>query len=152
MSATPAAVADAIRQHFAVESRVEDRVVTVPLARDQWPAFARFARETLGCLYLNFLSAIDWKDEGLEVICRVENLATGVTVMMRTKLGAGGLHCPTVVDVWKGADWMERECFDMFGVTFDGHPDLRRLLLGDNWLGGPPLRKDFVDTGHAPYR
>ncbi|MBI2205943.1 MAG: NADH-quinone oxidoreductase subunit C [Candidatus Rokubacteria bacterium] len=152
MSLAPAAAADLIRQTFGIEPRVEDRLVTVPLAREQWPDFGRFARETLGCLYLNFLSAIDWKAEGIEVICRVENLATGVAVMMRTKLGAGELRCPTLVDVWAGANWMEREAFDMFGLTFDGHPDLRRLLLGDNWELGPPLRKDFVDSGHVPYR
>jgi NADH-quinone oxidoreductase subunit C len=152
VSVTPAAVVDLVREKFGAESRADDRVVTVPLPREQWQPFGRFARETLGCLYFDFLSAIDWKDEGLEVICRVENLATGVAVMMRTRLGPGETRCPTLADVWKGANWMEREAYDMFGIAFEGHPDLRRLLLGDNWLLGPPLRKDFVDSGHTPYR
>ena len=152
MSVTPSDALASIRDRFGVEPSVEGRVVTVPVPPEQWQGLGRFARETLGCLYLNFVSAIDWKEEGLEVLARVENLERGLTVMMRTRLGAGESHCPSLVPVWKGADWMERECFDMFGVVFDGHPDLRRLLLAEDWVGGPPLRKDFVDNGYPPYR
>ena len=153
MSVTSSAAVATIRERFGVEPVVDGRLVTVALGREQWQPFARFARESLGCLYLNFLSAVDWKEEGLEVICRVENLEpNGVVAMMRTRLGPGESHCPTVVPVWKGADWMERECFDMFGVVFDGHPDLRRILLGQDWPSGHPLRKDFVDAEYLPYR
>ena len=148
---TPGAAASQIRERFGVEPAIEDRVVTVPLTRERWQEFGRYARETLGCLYLNWLSAIDWKEEGFEVVCRVDNIETGLGVMMRVRLGAGELHCPTLVSVWKGANWMEREGYDMFGVVFDGHPDLRRILLADDWVGHP-LRKDYVDTGYAPYR
>lgn len=152
MSVTPSDAVTSIRERFGVESTIDDRVVTVAVTRDQWQALGRHAREAFGCLYMNFVSAIDWKDDGLEVIARVENLERGLTVMMRTRLGAGETHCPTLVPVWKGANWMERELFDMFGLVFDGHPDLRRLLLTDEWTAGPPLRKDFVDHGFPPYR
>jgi len=75
-----------------------------------------------------------------------------MAVTMRTRLEPGATHCPTVTGVFRGADWMERECYDMFGVVFDGHPDLRRILLGQDWEGHP-LRKDYaVDTPQAPYR
>jgi NADH-quinone oxidoreductase subunit C len=71
---------------------------------------------------------------------------------MRTKLPAGETHCPSLTSLYRGADWMERECYDMFGVVFDGHPDLRRILTSDDWEGYP-LRKDYaVDTPHEPYR
>ena len=82
---------------------------------------------------------------------------TGIAVEHLTKyygttLAVDDTHCPSVTDVWRGADWMERECYDMFGVIFDGHPDLRRILLPQDWEGHP-LRKDYaVDTPHAPYR
>ena len=108
MSVTSSDAVALIRDRFGVVPTVDGRVVTVARPRDRWQAVAQFAREDLGCLYMNFLSAIDWKEEGLEVICRVEHLERGLTVMMRTKLGAGESHCPTVVPVWKGANWMER--------------------------------------------
>ncbi len=141
-----------VREEFGVEPTVEGALVTVTLPAERWQAAARAAKERLGCLYFSWLSAVDWKAEGLEVVCRVENLETGLALMLRTRLGAGVSRCPTLTGVWRGADWMERECYDMFGVVFDGHPDLRRILLGDDWEGHP-LRKDYaVDTPHAPYR
>ena len=62
---------------------------------------------------------------------------------MRVKIGlADGTAAPTVSGIWGTADWLERECFDMFGIVFEGHPDLRRILLPDGWEGYP-LRKDY---------
>jgi NADH-quinone oxidoreductase subunit C len=54
---------------------------------------------------------------------------------------------PSVWSVYKGADWLERECFDMFGIRFEGHPDLRRLLMWEQYKEGYPLRKDFPLRG-----
>jgi NADH-quinone oxidoreductase subunit C len=153
MKTTSADAAARLRERFGVEASVApDALVTLDVPVDRWAELARVARTDLGCLYFNWLSAIDWKEQGLEVLCRVENLESGLGLMMRTKLGPGNVQCPTLTGVWKGADWMERECFDMFGVTFDGHPDLRRILLGQDWPAGHPLRKDFVDAEYHPYR
>jgi NADH:ubiquinone oxidoreductase subunit C len=114
--------------------------------------FAAFAKSTLGCTYFNWLTAVDWKEQGLEVLARVEDLAAPLVVTMRTRLAPGATGCASLTSVFRGSGWMERECYDMFGVVFDGHPDLRRILLGDDWEGYP-LRKDYaVDTPHAPYR
>jgi NADH-quinone oxidoreductase subunit C len=141
-----------LRERLGVEPLAADTLITVDVAVERWEALGRVARDELGCLYFNWLSAIDWKEQGLEVVCRVENLEAGIALMLRTKLGAGHVHCPTLTGVWKGANWMERECYDMFGVIFDGHPDLRRILLGQDWPAGYPLRKDFVDAEYLPYR
>ena len=139
-----------VRQEFGLEPTVEGQSLTVVLPVDRWQAFARFARETLGCRFFNFLTAIDWKEQGREVVCRVDNLDAPLSALMRTRVSDD--RCPTLTGVWRGADWMERECYDMFGITFDGHPDHRRILLGDDWEGHP-LRKDYaVDTPHTPYR
>ena len=60
----------------------------------------------------------------------------------------GPLEVDSVWDLWKGADWLEREVYDMFGVVFRGHPDLRRILMWDTYAEGYPLRKDFPLRGH----
>jgi len=124
--------------------------VTVDVAR--WHEAAALARRDLGCLFFNFLTAVDWKEQGFEVLCRVERLEAPLVVTLRTRLAAGATRCASLTDLYRGANWMERECYDMFGVVFEGHPDLRRILLGDDWEGHP-LRKDYaVDTPQAPYR
>jgi len=149
---TSDAVTGRIRERFGVEAALADGAVQVSLPRERWQEFGAFAKRELGCVYFSWLTAVDWKEQGFEVLCRVENLDTGLAVLMRTKLGAGEVRCPSLTSLWRGADWMERECYDMFGVVFEGHPDLRRILLSDDWEGYP-LRKDYaVDTPFTPYR
>jgi NADH-quinone oxidoreductase subunit C len=149
---TPADAVTRIREQCGVEPVSEGSLVAVSVPLERWVELARLARQTLGCRYFNWLSAVDGKEQGLEVVCRVENLQTRLALMLRTRLAPGAVHCPSLTGLWRGADWMERECYDMFGIVFDGHPDLRRILLPQDWEGHP-LRKDYaVDTPHAPYR
>ena len=152
MSMTAADASARIRETFGIEAAVEGATVTLAVPRESWTELATFALRELGAHYFNWLSAIDWKESGLEVVCRVENLDAGLVVTLRTRLGPGETRCPSLAGLYRGADWMERECYDMFGVVFEGHPDLRRILLSDDWEGHP-LRKDYaVDTAFAPYR
>jgi NADH-quinone oxidoreductase subunit C len=125
-------------------------VAHVPV--EQWQAVAQFAKDTLGCAFFSFSTVIDWKADGLEVIAWVDNLDTNLAVQLRMKLGPGVTACPSLVPVYRGADWMEREGYDMFGVQFEGHPDPRRILLADDWEGHPLLKSYAVDTPHPPYR
>lgn len=125
-------------------------VAHVPV--EQWEAAARLAKDTLGCTFFSFSTVIDWKGDGLEVIAWVDNLDAHLSVQLRTRLGPGVTACPSLVPVYRGADWMERECYDMFGVTFAGHPDPRRILLADDWEGHPLLKSYAVDTPYPPYR
>jgi NADH-quinone oxidoreductase subunit C len=149
---TTVQAAETIRERCGVDATVDGRLLTVRVAPADWQGTARVMREDLGCRYFNWLSAVDWKEQGLEVLCRVENLDDGLVVMLRTQLPPGEVHCPTLTGLYRGADWMERECYDLLGVIFDGHPDLRRILLGQDWEGYP-LRKDYaVDTAFTPYR
>jgi NADH-quinone oxidoreductase subunit C len=141
-----------IQERFGVTAEGDGPLLTLPVPPERWTEVAGFARETLGCLYFNFLSAVDWKEQGLEVIARVENLDVGLALMLRCRLGPGGSTCASLVPVYPGADWMERECFDMFGIRFEGHPDLRRILLPQDWEGHPLLKSYAVDTPHPPYR
>ena len=125
-------------------------VVDVPASR--WEEIARYAKDTIGCRFFNFLTAVDWKEQGLEVVARVDNLDDNLAVMMKTRLGPGVSACGSLTPVYRGANWMERECWDMFGIRFEGHPDLRRILLDDSWEGFPLLKSYAVDTPHPPYR
>jgi NADH-quinone oxidoreductase subunit C len=135
------------------EAQIEGTApLVVALSVDQWRPFAQFAKDTLGCRFFAFSTAVDWKEQGLEVVARVDNLDDRVSVMMKTRLGPGVSSCPSLVPVYRGADWMERECYDMFGIRFEGHPDLRRILLSDDWEGHPLLKSYAVDTPHPPYR
>lgn len=69
-------------------------------------------------------------------------------VRLRLKAGVNdGEPVPSLVPVWNGANWMERECYDLFGIIFEGHPNLRRILLADDWDEGHPLRKDYPIRG-----
>lgn len=69
---------------------------------------------------------------------------------LKVVLNEQDLHVPTVTGVWRTANWHERETYDLFGIIFDGHPDLRRILLPDDWQGHA-LRKDFPLRGYEPY-
>jgi NADH-quinone oxidoreductase subunit C len=71
-------------------------------------------------------------------------------IRLKVLLDETDVHVPTVCGVWRTGNWHERETFDLFGVIFDGHPDLRRILLPDDWQGHA-LRKDFPLRGYEPY-
>ncbi len=104
----------------------------------------------------DFLSDICGADRGPEEDPRFEVnyhlFSTTIHHRVRLKivLSEDDLHVPTVTTVWRTANWHERETFDLFGVIFDGHPDLRRILLPDDWQGHA-LRKDFPLRGYEPY-
>jgi NADH-quinone oxidoreductase subunit C len=152
------AAVDRVREALGVEPAGEDPkrpdprhlVAVVPLER--WTAAVQAARDVLGCRYFCHLTAVDWKGDGFDVVCRLENLESGLGLTLKTRVSRELAVCPSLTPLFRGALWMERECYDLFGVRFEGHPDLRRLLLPDDWEGYP-LRKDYaVDTAHAPYR
>ena len=150
MDATQARAALAEFPDAAVSG--EGAAITVVVPPAQWASLASFAKTTLGCHFFSFLSAVDWKEEGLEVVAWVDNLEERFSVLMKSRLGAGVTVCDSVVPIYRGAGWMEREAFDMFGIHFEGHPDLRRILLDADWVGHPLLKSYAVDTPYPPYR
>ncbi|MBI3978271.1 MAG: NADH-quinone oxidoreductase subunit C [Chloroflexi bacterium] len=84
--------------------------------------------------------------ERFAVVYHLHSLRTGRRLRLRVPVAAGDSVVPSVVEIWPTADWHERETFDLFGIRFDGHPDLRRILLPDDWQGHP-LRKDVPIGG-----
>lgn len=92
--------------------------------------------------YLSFVSAIDWPDR-FDVVYHLASLSRGHGVTLKVPIGKERPAIPSVVELWPGADWHEREAYDLFGIAFEGHPDLRRIMMSADWKGHP-LRKDYV--------
>jgi len=93
---------------------------------------------------LNFIAAVDYVTH-LECIYHLFSLPASLWLELHVTVPRANPIVDTVTTVWPGADWHEREAWDMMGVRFTGHPDLRRILLKDDWVGHP-LRKDYADT------
>ncbi|MEA2713749.1 MAG: NADH-quinone oxidoreductase subunit [Gemmatimonadales bacterium] len=101
--------------------------------------------------YLTDVTAVDYRDpeRPLEVVYQLRSLGRKADLRVNVALDKrGALEVQSVYDLWRGADWLEREVYDMFGVTFTGHPDLRRILMWETYAEGYPLRKDFPLRGH----
>jgi len=101
--------------------------------------------------YLTDVTAVDYRDPErlLEVVYQLRSLGRKADLRVKVALDKrSALEVQSVYDLWRGADWLEREVYDMFGVTFTGHPDLRRILMWETYAEGYPLRKDFPLRGH----
>lgn len=110
---------------------------------------AAFVRgdERLRFNFLSSISAVDWKDDGLQAVYHLISMPEGrrkLVLKVNAEGGREDAHIPSVVSIWPTADWHEREAWDLMGIRFDGHPNLRRILLREDWEGHP-LRKDYVD-------
>jgi NADH-quinone oxidoreductase subunit C len=94
---------------------------------------------------LSDLSALDWpKEEKIQVVYHLYSYPYKHQVVLKVDLPRDNPRIATVEGVWKVANWFEREVFDLFGVIFEGHSDLRRIMLPEDWVGYP-LRKDYVE-------
>ena len=101
--------------------------------------------------YLTDVTAVEYRDpeRPLEVVWQLWSIDRKASLRVKVELDKrAALEVDSVFDLWKGADWIERETFDMFGVTFKGHPDHRRILMWETYSEGFPLRKDFPLRGH----
>ena len=109
-----------------------------------WKSFAKMLRN--GTLHLNYLfclTCIDWKTH-LTMVYHLSSTEHRQTIVVKVKLDRDDAQIDTVSDIWRTAEFHEREVYDLFGVRFINHPDLRRLILTDDFEGYP-LRKDFDD-------
>lgn len=106
----------------------------------------RYLHMEMGFDYLRNLTAADYPPERLEVVYQLANMRDNTRIALRVKLArkapAGADILPSIVGIHKGADWLEREVFDLFGIRFTGHPYMRRLMMPDDWVGFP-LLKDY---------
>jgi NADH-quinone oxidoreductase subunit C len=135
-----------------VGSRVSCGDTIVVVARARSHEILRWLKETPSEAYdyLVDVTAVEYRDRErpLEVVYQLWSLSRRSFLRIKVELPKQEpLAVDSVVDLWRGANWLEREVYDMFGVTFRGHPDLRRILMWDGYAEGHPLRKDFPLRG-----
>jgi NADH-quinone oxidoreductase subunit C len=146
---------DALRATFgnAIGRAGESRGDTIVyVGRERMLDVLRWLRDTpgQGYDYLVDLTAVEYRDRErpLELVYNLRSLERRTDLRVKIELEtAGDLTVDSAVPLWRGADWLEREVFDMFGITFRGHPDLRRILMWETYAEGYPLRKDFPLRG-----
>jgi len=113
--------------------------------KEDWVEFAKFLQNELNCDYLIDITAADWP-EHFDVILQTMSLSEGHKVFAKCSLPREELPgIPSLTEIYLAAEWKEREVYDMFGISFEGHPDLRRIFTEDGFEGWP-LRKDFKNS------
>ena len=120
--------------------------LTINIEPAEWPSLAKQLRNDAN-LYFDFLfclTCIDWKTH-LTMVYHLDSTKFRHNIVVKAKLDVGTPAIETVSDIWRTAEFHEREVYEMFGVDFINHPDLRLLILPDGWEGKNPLRKDFED-------
>ena len=146
---TPQQIATSLEQRFPgklTASLPEDRHPRVHVNASDWRAIAEFlfADPSIKLDWLQNLSGVDYAaDNQMCVVYDLWSFDHRHGIAVKVYMPRDGASVPSVADLWPAADWHEREAFDMFGIDFPGHPDLRRILLADDWEGHP-LRKDYV--------
>lgn len=136
-----------ISEKFSVTSTGEPfGLLTIETDRDQIIGLLEFLKNdtALQFIFLTDLTAIHYpeQEKPIGVIYHLHSLVNNVRIRIKVFLPVDDYHIPTATTVWNGANWMERETYDFFGVIFDGHPDLRRILNVDD-MTAFPMRKEF---------
>jgi NADH-quinone oxidoreductase subunit C len=129
----------------------DNRRIHVPA--DKLLAVMKWLKDSRGFDMMVDITAVDYLEypgavDRFNVIYLLLNMTTKERLVVKVALNPPELELPSVTPLWRGADWMEREVFDMFGVTFAGHPDHRRILMPDEFTAFP-LRKDYPCKGYG---
>lgn len=152
---------DQLKDHSAanaVEARFPDAITdghaehnepTLFIAPARIVEVCRFLKKEQGFVRLSGITAVDWhpNDPRFEVVYLLHSLSNNTRLRLKCWVGEAATEIDSVTGVWRSADWYEREIFDMFGIGFRNHPDLRRILMPSDWQGHP-LRKDYPVHGY----
>jgi len=146
---SPSEATAALEKKFTVSGKTEFRgETTLNVERAQIAEICDFCKKELGFDYLVDVSGVDnfGEEPRFEMVYELCSLADNQHLRLKVRISEDELEVPSVTGVWRTANWHEREAYDMMGIKFAGHPDLRRILM---WDGYPyfPLRKDFPLAG-----
>ncbi len=154
MVTTAASTVEAVKSkfpHAVVETsdfRAEQTIVITP---ESLVEVCQYLKKELGYDFLETVTAVDWpeREPRFDVVYQLLSISQRCYLRLKVRVGQRGEEhpvVPTVTEVWAGANWYEREVFDLFGLTFSGHPDLQRILMPADWTTHP-LRKDYPLSG-----
>jgi NADH-quinone oxidoreductase subunit C len=128
--------------------------LTVDVLIERIVEVVKFLRDDSGCRFVSIIdiTAVDYpgREKRFDVVYHLLSPTLNARIRLRGEAGET-TQVPSIIEVFPGADWFERECYDLYGVIFIGHPDMRRLLT-DYGFDGHPLRKDFPLTGFVEVR
>ena len=132
-----------------VGGKLDRGEVTVAIAPEKIRECCRFLKQQQQFARLSGITAVDWHpaDPRFEVVYQLHSLERNERLRLKCKLSGEAPEIDSVTGVWRGADWYEREVYDLFGIVFRDHPNLRRIMLPEDWEGHP-LRKDYPVHGH----
>lgn len=140
-----AALVEELRQKFNYIEVNEQSTVIVP--KGKLLEFMQALKDDYALDFLTNLTAVDYPDDNkFEVVYNINSIEKYYTLMVKTSVDRDNPELPSVFPIWGGANWQEREVYDLLGIVFTGHPNLKRILL-DYDYEGHPLRKDFQWKG-----
>ncbi|MDZ4799258.1 MAG: NADH-quinone oxidoreductase subunit C [Bryobacteraceae bacterium] len=154
-------ISEQVRQDFPIAAAIEDRngswiasetVHAKQLALHVEPSaiveICTFLRDTFRCR-VSGITAVDWHplEPRFEVVYLLHSIEKNFRIRLKCKVSGEDANIDSVTGVWAGANWYEREVFDLFGISFRNHPNMRRIMMPDDW-NGHPLRKDYPIHGH----
>ena len=130
-----------VRFGDTIGDTTRDRQQAIVVVRDRVLEVCEYLKVEEKFDFLTDLTAVDWynRQPRFDVILNLYSFAHNERLRLKAPVNES---CPSVCGVWPAANWLERECYDMFGIRFEGHPGLKRILLPDGWKGHP-LRKDY---------
>jgi NADH-quinone oxidoreductase subunit C len=147
--------ADRVAQAVGGAADVQFDTAKVKVTSDSWVEAHQTARDELDLVFFSWLSAIDWSnqvevgdppseevEERMELLSALSNVTDGDLVILSTDLPPDSPKISSLIDVYAGANWHEREAHEMFGIEFEGHPNLQHLYLPESFVGNP-LRKSY---------
>jgi len=150
---TPDEIIQAVKSRFGEAIKASEvKGVEARMDIDRGKSYeVLLALKGMGLDYLNCISSVDRIASGeLEAVYNLSSLNEPAKAMVRVRVPREDPVIQSAVAIWNAANWHEREAFDLMGIRFDGHPDLRRILTSEDWVGHP-LRKDYQDERLVPY-